>query len=67
MKTIRLIDYPELNSLAWDFAAKNKIGKVQSNVSFLRSIGYKSAEWVPGTFQYLLSDEEYTWFVLRWS
>lgn len=67
MKKIRFTDYPELNELARDTDDK-RIPVISSirRLMFLRNLGYKSAEWVPGTYQYSLSDADYTWFILRW-
>ena len=67
MKKIRFTDYPELNELAHDTDDK-RIPVISSirRLMFLRNLGYKSAEWVPGTYQYSLSDADYTWFILRW-
>ena len=67
MKKIRFTDYPELEELARENDAISiPIRSSMRRVIFLRNLGYKSAEWVPGTYQYSLSDADYTWFILRW-
>lgn len=66
MKTIRIMDYPKLNDLAWKFADSNDSHPL-FHEPFLHSLGYTSAAWVPGTFKYSLSEKEHIWFLLRWS
>jgi hypothetical protein len=66
MKRVIFTDYPELNKLARENDASFRVISSIGRVRFLRNLGYKSAEWVPGTYQYSLSDEDYTWFILRW-
>ena len=68
MKKIRFTDYPELEELAREYgwSVSIPIRSSMQRVIFLRNLGYKSAEWVPGTYQYSLSDADYTWFILRW-
>ena len=64
MNRIELTDYPEL----YNIGLQRKHGNiVQSAEWYLQSIGYKSITWIPVTYYYELSDEEYTWFLLRWS
>jgi len=67
MKTIRIVSYPELRKLFSNHFS-SRIGNTsrEGGEMFLHSIGYKSAKWVPGTYQYSLSDADYTWFILRW-
>jgi hypothetical protein len=73
MRTIRIMDYPKLDDLAWKFADSNDShplfnnGPLLFHEPFLHSLGYKSAAWIPGTFKYSLSEKEHSWFLLRWS
>lgn len=71
MNTICIYQSEELHNLYWEWIITKVINESPSSISrqsvFLHSIGYKSAKYLAETHNWELSDEDYTWFLLRWS
>ena len=67
MHTIQVTDYTKLWSAICQWEPMTAFPK-DSQVRFLDSLGYKSAEWLDGaTFRFSLNDADYTWFLLKWT
>ena len=61
MKTINIYNFPKFMD-AWDLPQYAGM----SGGECMRALGFKSARYMGGNY-WGLSDEDYTWFILRWS
>jgi len=62
MHSIKIQDYDNLMDLMM-----KEIHTFDTQEEFLHNLGYKSATWIEGTFNFAFNSYDYTMFLLRWA